>query len=50
VTGVVVWLEQRRKDLMILTSRIRIPLWDVSAGHADETVYTDITRLSRCGM
>jgi hypothetical protein len=30
-------LERRRKDLMILESRVEIPLWDVSAGPSDET-------------
>jgi hypothetical protein len=32
------WLEQRREDLMILTSLVRIRLWDVGAGPSDETV------------
>jgi hypothetical protein len=32
------WLERRRKDLVILASLVRIPLWDVGAGPSDETV------------
>ena len=32
------WLERRRKDLIILASPVRIPLWDVGAGPSDETV------------
>jgi hypothetical protein len=38
VAKVAQWLDRRRKDLMILTSRLRIPLWDVDAGPSDETV------------
>jgi hypothetical protein len=26
------WLEQRRKDLVILVSPVRIPLWEMGAG------------------
>jgi hypothetical protein len=29
------WLERRCQDLMILMSRIRIPLWDVGVGLPD---------------
>jgi hypothetical protein len=36
--GVAQWLELRRKDLVILTSPVRIPLWDVGVGYSDETV------------
>jgi hypothetical protein len=32
------FIEQWRKDLMILSSRVRISLWDVGAGPSDETV------------
>jgi hypothetical protein len=32
------WYEWRRKDLMILASRVRVLLWDVGAGPSDETV------------
>jgi hypothetical protein len=38
VARVAQWLEQRRKDMMILASRIQIPLWDVGSGLSDETV------------
>jgi hypothetical protein len=34
---VVQWLERRRRNLMILASLVRIPLWDVGAGPSDET-------------
>jgi hypothetical protein len=39
IVRVVQWLERRRNDLMIVSSRIRIALWDVDAGLSDETVY-----------
>jgi hypothetical protein len=32
------WLKPRSKDLMILTSPVRIPLWNVSAGPSDDTL------------
>jgi hypothetical protein len=32
-------LERQRKDLMILSSRVRIPLWDLGTGPSDETVF-----------
>jgi hypothetical protein len=32
------WLEQRYKDLVVLTSQVRIPLWDMGASPSDETV------------
>jgi hypothetical protein len=38
VVRVAQWLQRRRKDLMTLALRIRIPVWDVSAGLSDETV------------
>jgi hypothetical protein len=31
-------LERPHTDLMIFTSQVRIPLWDVRAGPSDETV------------
>ena len=36
--GVAQWLERRRKDLLILASPVRIPLWDMGVGPSDETV------------
>jgi hypothetical protein len=36
VSRVVQWLQLRRKDLMILASRLRIALWDVGVGLLDE--------------
>jgi hypothetical protein len=42
------WLEQRRKDLVILASPVRIPLWDVGVGPSDATVYTENPCRSRC--
>jgi hypothetical protein len=41
-------LERMRKDLVIFTSRIWIPLWDVGAGPSDETVETEVPCRSRC--
>jgi hypothetical protein len=38
VARVAQWLERRRKDLVIIASLVRIPLWDVGAGPSDETV------------
>jgi hypothetical protein len=38
VARMVQWLEQWRKDLMILASWVRIQLWDVGVGLSDETV------------
>jgi hypothetical protein len=32
------WLERQRKDLVILTSRVRIPLSEMDAVPSDETV------------
>jgi hypothetical protein len=32
------WLERRYKDMAILASPVRIPLWDMGAGLSDETV------------
>jgi hypothetical protein len=43
-------LEWRRKDLMILTSPVRIPLWDVGTGPSDETVETEVPCRSRCWL
>jgi hypothetical protein len=42
------WLEWRCKDMMILASPVRIPLWDVGAVHSDETVKTEVQCRSRC--
>jgi hypothetical protein len=36
---VVQWLERRHKDLVILESLVRIPLWDISDGPSDENVF-----------
>jgi hypothetical protein len=49
VVRVAQWLERRLKDLMILASPVRIPLWDVGAGPSDETVKTEVPCRSRCG-
>jgi hypothetical protein len=38
VTSVVQWIEWQHKDLMILTSWVRIPLCNVDANLSDETV------------
>jgi hypothetical protein len=38
VVNVVQWLEQRRKDLIILTLRVLIPLCDVGGILLDEDV------------
>jgi hypothetical protein len=46
---VVQWLERRLKDLVILASPVRMPLWDVGSGPSDETVQTKIPCHSRCG-
>jgi hypothetical protein len=36
--------------MMILASGVRIPLWDVGAGLSDETIKTEVSCCSRCGM
>jgi hypothetical protein len=38
VPRVAQWLEQRRKDLVILATSVRIPLRDVGASLSDETI------------
>jgi hypothetical protein len=38
ISHVAEWLERRRKHLVIVTSPVRIPLWDVGVGPSDETV------------
>jgi hypothetical protein len=38
VARVTLWLERRRKDLVIFASPVQIPLWDVGAGPSDKTV------------
>jgi hypothetical protein len=43
------WLERRRKDLVILASPVRIPLWDLAAGPSDDTEQTEAPCRSRCG-
>jgi hypothetical protein len=40
-TGVAQCFEQRYKDLMIVASLVRIPLWDMGAGPSDETAQTE---------
>jgi hypothetical protein len=42
------WLERRRKDLVILASPVRNPLWDVGASPLDETVETEVPCRSKC--
>jgi hypothetical protein len=42
-------LDRRCKDLMILTSRIRITLWDIGLCPSDETVKYEVLCQSSCG-
>jgi hypothetical protein len=43
------WLERPRKDLMILTSRVRFHKWDVGSGPSDKAVQIEVLCRSRWG-
>jgi hypothetical protein len=44
------WLKRRRKDQMILTSRVQISPYDVGAGPSDEAIKTEVLCHCKWGL